>query len=133
MRPIALLAELQVEFIIFNCVQKSSNLCKFTHAQSRNLPLTNRRIEFNGKQLVKFKTLRNNNLELKVTSADKAERCVRVRENEVEEFIRAYVAGGTLKTKMIRTTNANFVIEVNDCFLCSEPLHERFKVFFIPL
>ena len=80
-----------------------------------------------------FYTQRYKYVVLQVKSTDKARLPVRVRENEVEEFIRAYVAGGTLKTKMIRTTNANFVIEVNDCFLCSEPLHERFKVFFIPL
>ena len=44
-----------------------------------------------------FHTQRNK-LQLRVLSADKAERLVRVRENEVEEFIRAYEAGGTSKT-----------------------------------
>ena len=41
-----------------------------------------------------FSTHRNN-LELQVRSADKTERIVRVRENEVEEFIRAYEAATT--------------------------------------
>ena len=45
-----------------------------------------------------FKTQRNNNLQLKVLSADRAQRVVRVRENQFEEFIRAYEAGGTSKT-----------------------------------
>ena len=44
-----------------------------------------------------FKTQRNK-LHLQVMSADRAERYVRVRENQVEEFIRAYEAGGTSKT-----------------------------------
>ena len=95
MRPIALLAELQVEFIIIIVVKFTT---KFTHAQSQNLPLTNRRIEFNGQQRVTFHTRRNNYLQLEVVSADTAKRIVRVRENQVEEFIRAYEAGGTSMT-----------------------------------
>ena len=49
-------------------------------------------------QRVTFYTQRNNNLRLQVRSADTAERSVRVRENQVEEFIRAYEAGGTPMT-----------------------------------
>ena len=98
----------------------------FTRAQARNLPLTRRLIEFNGRQHVTFITHRDNYLQLQVRSADKAERIVRVRENQVEEFIRAYEAGGTLKTKLIRTTNAKFVIEVRYVF--PEPSHKRFEV-----
>ena len=49
-------------------------------------------------------------------SAETGYHNVRVRENQVEEFIRAYEAGGTLKTKMIRTTNAKCVNEVNNGF-----------------
>ena len=60
--------------------------------------VTNRRIEFNGKQRVTFKARRNNNLELQVRSADTARRVMRVRENQVEEFIRAYEARGTPMT-----------------------------------
>ena len=47
---------------------------------------------------MKFNTRRDNNLQLQVRSADKARRLVRVPENEVEEFIRAYEAGGTPMT-----------------------------------
>ena len=86
------------------------------HAQSRNLPLTSRHIEFNGKQRVTFRTQRNNNLQLLVMSADTAQRCVRVRENEVEEFIRAYEAGGTPMTNDNSDNKPKFVIEFNDCF-----------------
>ena len=48
-----------------------------------------------------FFTQRNkySQLQLQVRSADTARRVMRVRENQVEEFIRAYEAGGTSKTK----------------------------------
>ena len=106
------------------------------HAQSRNLPLTSRHIEFNGKQRVTFRTQRNNNLQLLVWSADTARRIVRVRENQVEEFIRAYKAGGTSMTTITTmTTNAKFVNEVNDgfyiCLKHSEPTRGRFEVFLL--
>ena len=41
-----------------------------------------------------FRTRKNNRVELQVVSADKDERPLRIRENQVEEFIRAYEVGG---------------------------------------
>ena len=40
-----------------------------------------------------------NKLRLLFRSSDTAQHNVRVRENQIEEFIRAYEAGGTSKTK----------------------------------
>ena len=55
-----------------------------------------------------FKTQRNK-LHLQVMSADRAERYVRVRENQVEEFIRAYEAGGTPMTNDNNDNNRQFL------------------------
>ena len=57
---------------------------------------------------MRFITRRNNDLKLQVRSADKARRLVRVPENEVEEFIRAYEAGGTSLTNDNNDNNRQF-------------------------
>ena len=83
-------------------------MCLITHAQSRNLPLTNRRIEFNGQQRVTFYTRRNNNLQLKVLSADRAQRVVRVRENQLKNsFVRT-----KLQQRRIMTTTMTMMMMI---------------------
>ena len=102
-KPHVLLSALQVEFIIFIRVQKdvkwTSELCLIMCAQSRNLPLTSRHIEFDGPQHVIFNTRRDKKFQVQVRSLDAAKRTARVRENQIEDFIRAYEAGGTSMTK----------------------------------